>query len=595
METNFREHDVEFLQKQAKIWLESVLGEKYGDRNFGELISNGNILYRVSKHIIREMTGASPGPPEMSPRSFSQLSEVGKNSGKYLPYANVDSFLKACKKIGMSDIELFTPPDAVEGKDLRRVCTSLRTLARKARAQHIRVPDFEDVNRPLPMPKQKIEGIKDTLRHSHSSPTTPTVRTPEADIVKSERVQIIRRFLSATTNPLYGPEGDGASRSPSEPPSPVTPGPFSTKGSPLSTPPPTISGIDTPALMKSVSAIEPTPEHVKSAKSSFASSPHAISSHEPKQDEAVMTPSSPSPDSSVDGPNDLLPTFSQKALGSFRHANPHFIKNPPPQSNTTGLVYDHLVEDPDPEAEEETPSSHHEAEEEAPSSHPEGEEETPSAPPDSAPTSAAISSDHSADKQRPKEVPTLAHLGLGNAYRHASPHFSFKKSSEADSKDFQDLQTEFPEAKVEDDDTPKASNVKPKAPSSNKMVERHPRSNVQETDVPPTAPSTAPAKVPAKDPASKPEKKAPGRVLSARLWMPLVAGALAFVGTLLVVRSRYNSTQREPVLYEVKEGDTLSTISKKLGKKSWDELVRLNPSIANPDLIYPTERLKLAP
>lgn len=47
-------------------------------------------------------------------------------------------------------------------------------------------------------------------------------------------------------------------------------------------------------------------------------------------------------------------------------------------------------------------------------------------------------------------------------------------------------------------------------------------------------------------------------------------------------------------MYEVKEGDTLSKISKQVGKKGWDELVRLNPSISDPDLIYPSERLKLS-
>lgn len=48
------------------------------------------------------------------------------------------------------------------------------------------VPDFEDVNRPLPMPKEKIEEIKENLQHSHSSSASPV--TPDADIKKSERV-----------------------------------------------------------------------------------------------------------------------------------------------------------------------------------------------------------------------------------------------------------------------------------------------------------------------------------------------------------------------------------------------------------------------
>lgn len=47
--------------------------------------------------------------------------------------------MQVCRKVGLTDVELFSPPDAVEGKDIRQVCTSIRSLARKARAQHIRV------------------------------------------------------------------------------------------------------------------------------------------------------------------------------------------------------------------------------------------------------------------------------------------------------------------------------------------------------------------------------------------------------------------------------------------------------------------------
>ncbi|KAJ7540136.1 hypothetical protein O6H91_10G002300 [Diphasiastrum complanatum] len=72
------------------------------------------------------------------------------------------------------------------------------------------------------------------------------------------------------------------------------------------------------------------------------------------------------------------------------------------------------------------------------------------------------------------------------------------------------------------------------------------------------------------------------------LWLPVVAVALAFIGSLLAMRSRGTTD-----FYEVKKGDTLSDISRRTGKTGWKELAELNPGIKNPDLIYPSSRLRL--
>lgn len=46
-------------------------------------------------------------------------------------------------------------------------------------------------------------------------------------------------------------------------------------------------------------------------------------------------------------------------------------------------------------------------------------------------------------------------------------------------------------------------------------------------------------------------------------------------------------------VYEVKKGDNLWKIARGSGGKDWREIAARNPSIGNPDLIYPGEQLKL--
>jgi LysM repeat protein len=192
---SFRDSDVEFLQTQAREWLEAMLGEKLEQegRTLAEILANGAILYRVSqlmKELIRTKLGNnknnnniapsdilhSPGSSKMLASPDIVVSKGSKNSQMYLPYSYVEAFLKVSKDmVGLLDVDLFNPSDAVDMKDIRRVCVCLRRLSKKARAQQLPVPDFDNVAQTmttpihkLAMPTEFVHGLKESLQKSAS-------------------------------------------------------------------------------------------------------------------------------------------------------------------------------------------------------------------------------------------------------------------------------------------------------------------------------------------------------------------------------------------------------------------------------------------
>lgn len=46
-------------------------------------------------------------------------------------------------------------------------------------------------------------------------------------------------------------------------------------------------------------------------------------------------------------------------------------------------------------------------------------------------------------------------------------------------------------------------------------------------------------------------------------------------------------------LYKVKQGDSMEKIARKTGHKNWHEIAQENPSIRNPDLIFPGDRIRV--
>ncbi|KAL2634059.1 hypothetical protein R1flu_005538 [Riccia fluitans] len=524
VETNvhFREHDIEFLQNRARLWLQAVLGERFDDqRGLAELIADGNILYRVAKYVIKDMTGKSPGPETFSPRVFSEAAVQGKTSGKYLPYSNVDTFLKMCRQVGLSDVDLFTPPDAVEGKDMRRVCVAIRALAKKGRAQHIRLPDFDDVSRPLPMPKEKVGEIREHLQHVSSSPVNVTAPSPDLDMVKSER--IITKFLSSTkSSPLEIPERSTyvAEPSPSDTTFPATPGPgiktSDNSNEYPSTPAATLVGLSSPTLRKPEAETESLPIQSLSSGYNFVpgASPSPLPTFKPEwiplEELGLEEFATLSEDANSQKTNELLTSSADQSSAQLVEPRPEDRK---------------VLVEPSPEEKKVV---------------------------------------------QYKELRSQSSMRKSNSEARLSAQFerSESKYNEAPPK----LQSPVKTNTVTRTEVKEPTGGKPVSKeTSSKDLGRSAGENGLRSSL--------------KEPAESPK---PIQInVNLRVWGPVIAGVAAFFGTLLLVRTR------DPPVYEVKRGDTLTKISKKAGRANWEELVKLNPNIKNPDLIYPSERLKL--
>ncbi|KAK4416620.1 protein OPAQUE10 [Sesamum alatum] len=87
-------------------------------------------------------------------------------AGGTRPYSNVDSFLKICKILGLSGIDLFSPSDVVEKKNVRKVCICIRALSKKARSKQLSVPDFDMVINSVAMPTDMVGVIRKSLESS---------------------------------------------------------------------------------------------------------------------------------------------------------------------------------------------------------------------------------------------------------------------------------------------------------------------------------------------------------------------------------------------------------------------------------------------
>ncbi|XP_016451725.1 uncharacterized protein LOC107776351 isoform X1 [Nicotiana tabacum] len=164
-ESSFRELDDVFLQTQTRIWLGEVLKMRFDEHlHISDLLADGDLLFEVSK-VLWNMLLAKCG--ELRHLKYEPLSSR-RCSGRYMPYSNVDSFLKICKILGLNGIDLFSPSDVVEKKNIRKVCICIRALSNKARSKQLKVPDFDLVTYTVVMPKDMVGGIRRSLETSSS-------------------------------------------------------------------------------------------------------------------------------------------------------------------------------------------------------------------------------------------------------------------------------------------------------------------------------------------------------------------------------------------------------------------------------------------
>ncbi|KAH9664718.1 hypothetical protein KPL70_020096 [Citrus sinensis] len=115
-----------------------------------------------------------------------------KSSRSYMPYSNVDSFLKICKILGLTGIDLFSPSDVVEKKNTRKVCMCIRSLSKKARSRQLNVPDFDKVTCTVAMPTDNVGCIRRRLEQSQrrflSNANLNSDRVLTADLKKKNSV-----------------------------------------------------------------------------------------------------------------------------------------------------------------------------------------------------------------------------------------------------------------------------------------------------------------------------------------------------------------------------------------------------------------------
>ncbi|XP_057769086.1 uncharacterized protein LOC130989165 [Salvia miltiorrhiza] len=161
-ESSFRELDEVFLQTQTRIWLGELLNSRLDeDLPLPDLLQDGEILFQVSR-VVWEFLMTKCMEVRHLKHKYGPFASK-KSSGRYRPYSNVDSFLKICKILGLNGIDLFSPSDVVEKRNIRKVCICIRALSKKARSKQLSVPDFDMVIYSVTMPTDMVGVIRRSL------------------------------------------------------------------------------------------------------------------------------------------------------------------------------------------------------------------------------------------------------------------------------------------------------------------------------------------------------------------------------------------------------------------------------------------------
>ncbi|KAL3630253.1 hypothetical protein CASFOL_023237 [Castilleja foliolosa] len=164
-ESSFRELDEVFLQTQTRIWLGEVINSRFDeDLDLSDLLQDGEILFEVSK-VVWDLLLTKCMELRHLKQKYGPFGSR-RSSGRYRPYSNVDSFIKTCKILGLRGIDLFSPSDVVEKRDIRKVCICIRALSKKARSKQLCVPDFDMVIYSVVMPKDMVGVIRKGLESS---------------------------------------------------------------------------------------------------------------------------------------------------------------------------------------------------------------------------------------------------------------------------------------------------------------------------------------------------------------------------------------------------------------------------------------------
>ncbi|KAK8969241.1 hypothetical protein KSP40_PGU005203 [Platanthera guangdongensis] len=142
---------------QTRIWLGEVLHVRFDeDVGIADLLADGELLALFGTVVVVGKILFSP-PPLFWGVGFPVI----------------------CQILGLTGIDLFSPTDAVDKRDVRRVCMCIRSLSKKARVKKLEVPDFDIVTCNVLMPTNLVGGICRNLELSQYSSSVSNASSPE--------------------------------------------------------------------------------------------------------------------------------------------------------------------------------------------------------------------------------------------------------------------------------------------------------------------------------------------------------------------------------------------------------------------------------
>jgi len=100
-------------EHEAKVWIEGITGESFGDQSFGDFLKDGQILCKLVNKI-------RPG----------SIKKVHKMKMPFMQMENICFFLQGARSIGLADHDCFETVDLYEQKDLGIVVQGLHAFGR---------------------------------------------------------------------------------------------------------------------------------------------------------------------------------------------------------------------------------------------------------------------------------------------------------------------------------------------------------------------------------------------------------------------------------------------------------------------------------
>lgn len=110
------------LERMARNWIESVIGETLPDPSLHRSLKSGVILCRLINKI-----------------KPNTITKINSSSISFKQMDNIGLFIKACRDLGMRPNDVFTTIDLFEAKGMSQVISCIHVLARHCK----KIPDFQ--------------------------------------------------------------------------------------------------------------------------------------------------------------------------------------------------------------------------------------------------------------------------------------------------------------------------------------------------------------------------------------------------------------------------------------------------------------------